>query len=103
MTNERIQTIAEALASNDELRQTVVAMEATDAAETLNKAGYDFTADELIEFGEFAKELSANGELDLEELDSVAGGSITVFAAMGGAAFLVKVCYDLGKAVGKKW
>lgn len=101
MTNERIQAIAEALANNDELRKAVLAMEPAEAADALKKEGYDFTADELIDFAKLVADATAEGELDADSLDSVSGGSITVWAAIGGGAFVVKVAYDVGKAIGK--
>ena len=101
MTNERIQAIAEALDKNDEQRKALLAMEPVAAAEELKKSGYDFTADELIEFAKLVVEATESGELDEEKLDEVAGGAITV-AALLGAAFVTKVAYDVGKAIGKK-
>lgn len=101
MNNERIKAIAEALESNEGLRKAVLAMEPAEAAEALKKEGYDFTADELIEFGKLVSEATASGELDADSLDDVSGGVVTV-ATLLGAAFVTKVAYDVGKAIGKK-
>jgi len=53
---------------NDEAKQVAI------VAELAKKAGYDFTAEELLE----AKEAVDNGDekLSLDDLDAVAGGSI---------------------------
>ena len=102
MTKERIQAIAEVL-EDDELRRTLLAMEPTAAAEELKKKGYDFTADELIEFGTLVAKVSSTGELSAEDLDSVAGGAVTVLTLLG-ITFATKVAYDLGKAIAsRKW
>lgn len=105
MTKERIQAIGKVL-ENDEQRKALLAMEPAAAAEALKKEGYDFTADELIEFGTLVAEATSTGELTAEALDDVAGGAaaLTVFAALGGGAYLVKLAGDLGKAVaGRCW
>ena len=101
MTKERIQAIADALESNDELRQAVLGMEPAEAVEELKKAGYDFAADELVEFGKLVADATATGELGEDDLDSVTGGALTV-AALLGVTFATKVAYDVGKAIGKK-
>ncbi len=103
MTKERIQAIGKVL-ENDEQRKALLAMEPAAAAEELKKEGYDFTADELIEFGNLVAEATSTGELNAEDLDNVAGGavSLTVLAALGGGAYLVKLAGDLGKAVANR-
>ncbi|MBQ3011724.1 MAG: hypothetical protein IJD81_11085 [Oscillospiraceae bacterium] len=101
MTKERIQAIADALEKNDDLRKAVLGMEPTDAAEALKKEGYDFTADELIEFSKLVADATAEGELDADSLDSVSGGAVSV-AVLLGVTFATKVAYDIGKAIGKK-
>lgn len=101
MTKERIQAIAEALENNEELRKDVLGMEPSEAAETLKKAGFDFTADELIEFGKLVVDATASGELDADSLDSVAGGVVSIGVLLG-VTFATKVAYDIGKAIGKR-
>lgn len=99
MTKERIQAIAEVL-ENDDLRKDLLTMEPADAAEELKKKGYDFTADELIEFGKLVAEATSSGELDAEDLDAVAGGAVAALTVLG-VGFAIKVAYDVGKAIGK--
>ncbi len=103
MTNERIQEIADVFSNNEELAKSVIEMEPADAAEAMKKAGYDCTADELIEFGKLVSDAvakSENGELDTSDLDSVSGGSITVGVLVGAAA--IGWAYNMGKAVGNR-
>lgn len=97
LTNERIQAIGTAL-ENEQLRKEVLEMEPAAAAERLNEEGNDFTADELVEFGSFAVEVTNAGELDAADLDSVAGGiAETIIGA------LMTACYDVGKALGNRF
>lgn len=100
MTKEKIQAIAEALEKNDDLRKAVLAMGPAEAAETLKKEGYDFTADELIEFGKLVADATAESELDVDALDDVSGGAVTALTILG-VGFAIKVSYDVGKAIGK--
>lgn len=100
MTKERIQAIAEVL-ENDDLRRELLAMEPANAAEELKKNGYDFTAEELIEFGTLVAEATNTGELNAEDLDAVAGGAVTIITLLG-VTFATKVAYDLGKAVASR-
>lgn len=101
MTKERIQAIGAALESNDKMRKAVLGMEPADAASALKDAGYDFTADELVEFGKLVADATVSGELGADDLDSVAGGAITIGVLLG-VTFATKVAYDVGKAIGKK-
>lgn len=100
LTNERIQAIGAAL-ENEQLRKEVLDMEPAAAAERLNEEGNDFTADELVEFGSFAVEVTNAGELDAADLDSVAGGVVLEAGAIIGA--LMTACYDVGKALGNRF
>lgn len=101
MTKEKIQAIAEAL-ENDELRKSLLAMEPAAAAEEFQKNGFNFTADDLIEFGTLVVDASSTGELNAEDLDSVSGGSVTVLTLLG-VTFATKVAYDVGKAIANRY
>ena len=100
MTKERIQEIAEVL-ENDDFRRDLLAMEPADAAAELKQKGYDFTAEELIEFGRLVVEATSAEELNAEDLDAVAGGAVTIVTLLG-VTFATKVAYDLGKAVASR-
>lgn len=98
MTNERVMAIAEVLGADDAQRKALLEMEPEAAAKALAAKGYDFTADELVEFGKLVADAQAKGELDADALSEVAGGSLTVGALLG-ITFATKVAYDVGKAV----
>jgi len=102
MTKERIQAIADALSKDDAERKALLGMEPAAAAEELKKQGYDFTADELIEFGKLVAEATASGELGDDQLENVSGGSITIGVLLG-VTFGTKVAYDIGKELGKRF
>ena len=102
MTNERIKAIAEALGADDEQRKALLAMEPAAAAAALKDKGYDFTEEELVEFGKLVVEATESGELDADKLDEVAGGSVTVGVLLG-VTFATKVAYDVGKAIGGRY
>ncbi len=101
MTKERIQAIADVLSADEEQRKALLDMTPTDAAETLKSKGYDFTADELSEFGKMVVEATGSGELDADKLDVVAGGSVSIGVLLG-VTFATKVAYDVGKAIGNR-
>ena len=82
MTQERINAIAEVLNADEERAKKLIDMEPADAAEALKAEGYDFTADELIEFGEIVAKANQAGELDESKLDNVAGGVIAAGVAI---------------------
>ncbi len=74
MTQERVNAIAEVLNADEDRAKKLVEMEPAAAAEALKAEGYDFTADELIEFGKILSKANQSGELDSDQLDDVAGG-----------------------------
>ncbi len=79
MTQERLNAIAEVLNADEDRAKKLVEMEPAAAAEALKAEGYDFTADELTEFGEIAVKANQTGELDADKLDEVAGGLLPVY------------------------
>lgn len=101
MIKERIQAIAQILEKDDEQRKALLDMEPAVAAEELRKQGYDFTADELIEFGKLVVSSTNEGELDEAQLENVAGG-FTIVTLLG-VSFGAKVVYDIGKELGKRF
>ncbi len=88
MTQERVNAIAEVLNADEDRAKKLIEMEPAAAAEALKAEGYDFTADELIEFGEILSKANQSGELDESNLDDVAGGIglITAGIIAGGIA-----------------
>lgn len=101
LTNERAELIANYLTSDKERGRHLLTLEPEEAVSKMNADGNDFTVEEIIEFGKQLQIVSTQDEeLDVEDLDNVAGGSITLGGLLG-AAFVVKVAYDIGKAIGK--
>ena len=102
MTKERIQTIADALSKDDAERKALLDMEPADAAEKLKDKGYDFSADELIEFGKVVAEAMESEELDDSRLENVSGGGVSILVLLG-VTFGTKVAYDIAKEIGKRF
>ena len=100
MTNERAEVISQALMSDESQIKALFELEPEEAAKKLAEKGYDFTAEELVEYGEVLdrekkEQENANGELDEAALSEVAGGGVVCVALAG-----VAVGYWLYK---QKW
>lgn len=100
LTNERAEMLANYLTEDTQRAKELLILEPAEALKEINGQGYDFTLEELSEYGEAVRAASAEGELEAEALDDVSGGSVTL-AALVGAGFAVKVAYDVGRTVGK--
>ena len=87
LTQERANVLTEILNADEARAKSLLTLEPTEAAAQINVLGNDFTADELIAYGESLKTNGSQGELDAEALDNVAGGSFTAAAIAG--AFLI--------------
>ncbi|MCL1809209.1 MAG: hypothetical protein FWG42_05475 [Clostridiales bacterium] len=78
MTQDRVKTLIEVLCSDQERSEKLVGLGSSEAWEQINILGYDFTLDEIQEFGmlvrEAQKSFAIDEELCLEALDEVAGG-----------------------------
>ena len=79
MTQERINAIAEMLNADEARMQKLMEMDADQAAEAMKAEGYDFTAEELIEFNRLMTDVVKTEDdeakvLDEKSLDEVAGG-----------------------------
>lgn len=87
MKTERITQITEALLSNESEVPALFEMSPADAAAKLVQKGFDFTEDELIEYGgiinEEKKHAEFNGELSEDALDNVSGGGLLAAAVAG--------------------
>lgn len=92
MTNERIEAITKALTADESQISALFEMEPAEAAAKLAEKGYNFTADELVEYGKLLDQAKknaegANGELDEDALENVAGGAVgLVTVALAGVA-----------------
>ena len=90
MTNERIEELTIALTNDKESIADLFAMEPAEAAAKLTERGYDFTAEELVEYGKVLDTVKSDmnaqeGELLESSLDDVSGGGL-------GCVFLLGVC-----------
>ncbi len=104
MTQERIEKIAEVLNENESRAKKLIEMDPVAAAEQLKAEGYDFTSDELIEFGEFiAKVKEETGELDVENLENVAGGVVVAGAVVAAGVKIFLAGAAGGWIISKKW
>ena len=103
LTEERTVLLGNYLNENPEKAEKLLSLSVEDATAQINADGFDFTTDEIQEFGDNLKKFaSSDGELDEDSLANVSGGVITTAAAtvylacIGGG-------WALGSAIGKKW
>lgn len=77
LTQQRAEMLTELLSSDPERAKSLLALEPMNALTQINALGYDFTLDELNEFGNALKAIFArDGALDMNSLDGVAGGCL---------------------------
>ena len=78
MTEERMEDICKALLTMGDEAKALCEMEPEDAAKRMTENGFSVTAEELVELSEEANKMkqmeNGHGELNENELDSVAGG-----------------------------
>ena len=78
ITQERAELLCKYLMENEERAEVMYQCSAEEAAERINADGYDLTAAELADLAEEVEKLQArkNGELNEDDLDTVAGGGL---------------------------
>lgn len=90
MTKERIEEISKALMEDESKIKEMFEMTPEDAAKAFAEKGFNFTAEELVEYGDCLTKVKAhaetNDELSEGQLDDVAGGS-AVATVLFGIAF----------------
>lgn len=102
LTEEKIELFAKYLTDDKERAGKLFELSPEEVVETVAKDGIELTVEEVVEFGEKLKAVAVNdGELDVSDLDDVAGGVVitasTAALALAGAALV-------GKAVAKyRW
>jgi len=108
MTTERAEKLSAYLTQDVDKAKELLEVSPEEAVEKINADGYDFTADELKEYGEQLQSVMGatgeNGEIDMEALDNVSGGVVVaacVVAAgvslfLGGVTFGYQVARDRG-------
>lgn len=101
LTNERAELIAKYLNDNKERAQTLLALSPEEAVEKFNAEGYDFTVEEISEFGRQLKiaVASQDGELDEDALNGVSGG----LAVEGVAIACITLGYTIGSSLAKNF
>lgn len=95
ITIERAEQITGFLTADTDRARQLVAMEPAEAVKAINAQGYDFTEEEIKEYGEALKLAATQGELSEENLDEVAGGvgPLAVAGAIG-------IAFGVGVLVG---
>lgn len=80
LTNERAEMLANYLTADVNKAKELVDLPVEDAVKAINADGFDFTVDELKEFGtqlqKIAEKMNSNGELSADVLEDVAGGLV---------------------------
>ena len=84
LTQERADIITKIMNSDEERAKELLGLEPSEALTQINALGYDFTLDEIKEYGKALKDASAqNDELNVDALDAVAGGGIIKTIVVG--------------------
>lgn len=101
LTNERAEKLGNYLTADKDRAEGLLSMTPEKAVLEINKSGYDFSVDEVIEFGRqiaVAGERIVPGTTELEEaaLSEVSGGVITELTAAACVA-AVALGYTIGK------
>lgn len=98
MEEKRAEALSNFLTADAERAKELLSMEPADALVAINAEGYDFTIEELSEFGAEVRRVSAlEGEISEENLEQVAGGVAAVITI----AFIGTVCFAVGQRIGK--
>lgn len=96
LTNERADLLANYLTANSDKARALLELAAEEAVIQINAEGYDFSIDEIREFGEQLQHIAnlKNGEseLDVEKLDEVSGGAFITLTAAGLATVFATCC-----------
>lgn len=78
LTNERAELLSNYLTADKDRGAELLKLSPEEAMAKINADGYDFTAEEMTEFGkelaDIVAKMSSGEELDADTLDQVAGG-----------------------------
>ena len=98
MDEMRAEQLGKYLASDTEKAKKLLTLSPEEAMEAINAEGYDFTLEEINEYGAKIRRVSAlsSDEISEENLEEVAGGVgvITI-------AFVGTVAFAVGQRIGK--
>jgi len=109
LTEERAKKLSDYLIADVEKAQRLADLPADEALVLINAEGYDFTIDEIKDFGLVMERVSSqsnqNEELNEEELEEVAGGIVITSAvlAAGVALFTAGVTFGYKVARDRGW
>ncbi len=85
IAESRINEIALAMGTDENRIKALVELSPEEAAAELNKQGYNFTTEEIIDFGAYiVNTTKAKDEVDEEMLEQVSGGSVTAAVFVAG-------------------
>lgn len=108
LTNERAEMLANYLTADVNKAKKLIDLPVEDALKEINAEGFDFSIDELKDFGEILQNVvsvaNEDGEIDADTLDNIAGGVVISAAVLGagvtlfcaGVTFGYKVARDRG-------
>ena len=102
LTNERANLIGNYLAADKERALALLELSAEKATEKINSDGFDFTIEEISEFGEQMRNAvvtSQEGELSEDALNGVSGGVVVE----GVAIACISLGFSIGSAIAKNW
>lgn len=92
--------------SDAEFGRALLAMTPEDALKALREKGFDFSKEDLAEYAaELTKaydEINSAGELDVDQLESVAGGKGHIASYAGGVG-LGLICVAVGAGIAFGW
>lgn len=109
LTNERSEKLSAYLMADVEKAKALLDLTPEEAAEKINADGYDFSVDEIMDFGEQLQKVAASradeGELSEEALSEVAGGVVIAAGvlAAGVALFTAGVTFGYTVARDRGW
>ena len=102
LIKERADLLAAYLDADIENAKKLLELSAEDAADKINANGYDFSVEEVAEFGaqlQKAIEATQKGELSEDALNDVAGG----FVFEGVMISCVVLGFKIGSSLAKTW
>lgn len=109
LTNERSEKLSAYLMADVEKAKALLDLTPEEAAVKINADGYDFSVDEIMDFGEQLQKVAAShtddGELSEEALSEVAGGVVIAAGvlAAGVALFTAGVTFGYTVARDRGW
>jgi predicted ribosomally synthesized peptide with nif11-like leader len=99
MTETRAKALSEFLTADADRAKDLLTKEPEEALKVINANGFDFTVDELKEFGAAVRKAAEADELSEASLEGVSGGVIT--ESVIGIAFVGTVLFAAGQRIGK--